>query len=185
MSGIRIPEFPDFIPTTRLSKVVRRSSSAPHLRQNTGRWLPLPKLYIVMFWSWLWSINRDLVALSHCSPSPNSNLPSTRWQWVLIQSAIAHISWISFLSSAANEILIWIINICIISSSRSLIWMWKWICSFKSQNLASMKSNSSSKGVFWYNLLLRSHLSQPIHCALVDVPIVDKHVNSLLFVIII
>ena len=34
MSGIRIPDNPDFIPPTRLSKVVRRSTSAPLAKQR-------------------------------------------------------------------------------------------------------------------------------------------------------
>jgi hypothetical protein len=34
MSRIRIPENPDFIPTTRLSKLVRRSSNAPSAKQR-------------------------------------------------------------------------------------------------------------------------------------------------------
>jgi hypothetical protein len=34
MSGIRILEFPDFIPPKRLSKVVQRSNSAPFVKQR-------------------------------------------------------------------------------------------------------------------------------------------------------
>ena len=34
MSRIRVPENPDFIPTTRLSKLVRRSSSTPSAKQR-------------------------------------------------------------------------------------------------------------------------------------------------------
>ena len=34
MSRIRVPENPDFIPTTKLSKLVRRSSSAPSAKQR-------------------------------------------------------------------------------------------------------------------------------------------------------
>ena len=41
--------------------------------------------------------------------------------------------------------------------------MWKWICSFTPRYLASMKSNSSSKRVIWYNLLLKIYISLPIH----------------------
>jgi hypothetical protein len=34
MSRFRVPEYPDFVPTTRLSKLVRRSSSAPSIKQR-------------------------------------------------------------------------------------------------------------------------------------------------------
>ena len=82
-------------------------------------------------------------ALSHCSPSQNRNHPSTKSQWVLFHSATAHTFWIWFPSSAANKILIWIVSICITCSSRFLIWMRKFICSYTSRHLASMRSNSS------------------------------------------
>ena len=47
MSKIRVHKHPNFIPPTRLSKVVRRSSSAP--LENKGGWLPLLKLCMVLF----------------------------------------------------------------------------------------------------------------------------------------
>ena len=49
-----------------------------HLQQSRGRWLPLLKLCMVLFWSRLWFFNRDLVVLSLCSPIQNCNphLPS-------------------------------------------------------------------------------------------------------------
>jgi hypothetical protein len=40
-----------------------------HLQQSRGIWLPLLKLCMILFWSWLWSLNRNLVELSLCNQS--------------------------------------------------------------------------------------------------------------------
>ena len=114
-------------PTSSLPRDCPRSFGDPaaHPRQSRRRWLPLLKLCMVPFWSWLWSLNRDLVVLSLYNPSLNRNPPSTKWRWVIFQSAIVHTSWIWFPSSAAAKILIKIVNISITSSSRFLIWMRK------------------------------------------------------------